>query len=440
MQFSVKIKNKLKRSIDNKAERSILKNIVKLIAGDGIARVIGFITTPIITRIYLPEQMGILSVFVSLLALMAPFSTLRYSTAIPLPRNDRMSFNLTALSFIILCGTTVLIFAIYPFCGKLLLSNLSAIQIHRYWYIIPIAYFAVGLYEILTQWALRKKQFAAIARTKVTQKLAGATGKIVLGLCGLKPFGLLAGEMLTQMGGVIYLLRTFIADFRQNIRYLKKSLLRFSGLYYIDFPRYRLPSSFLLVFSAKMPLLYFAWKYGAEITGQLSLSVTMLSIPVTLVCASVGKAFYAEISTIGRKAPEQIYSLTASIMKKLFLFSFIPFIIIFISGPWIFKIIFGEAWLQAGVFARILSFCLLMQFVYSPISDGIVNVFNRQNTILVIEIIRTSIITAIFLLSYFMQLTAISTLVIYSAGLAIHYIIATGIIFQIINIVKPAKN
>ena len=48
-------------------ESAIFRNMMKLITGDGIARIIGLVSAPIITRIYLPEHMGVLSVFSSLI-------------------------------------------------------------------------------------------------------------------------------------------------------------------------------------------------------------------------------------------------------------------------------------------------------------------------------------------------------------------------------------
>ena len=60
---------------------------------------------------------------------------------------------------------------------------------------------------------------------------------------------------------------------------------------FVNYPVYRLPAQFLLSLSGKMPLLYFAWKFGAGMAGQVGLATTMLSIPVTLLGSSVGRLF-----------------------------------------------------------------------------------------------------------------------------------------------------
>lgn len=47
--------------------------MAKLLIGDGIARILGFVITPVLTRIYLPAEMGSLAVFTSFVAILIPF-------------------------------------------------------------------------------------------------------------------------------------------------------------------------------------------------------------------------------------------------------------------------------------------------------------------------------------------------------------------------------
>ena len=62
--------------------------MAKLLIGDGIARILGFVITPVLTRIYLPAEMGSLAVFTSFVAILIPFSTLRYPLLIPVLKEE----------------------------------------------------------------------------------------------------------------------------------------------------------------------------------------------------------------------------------------------------------------------------------------------------------------------------------------------------------------
>ncbi len=417
-------------------EGAIFRNMTKLITGDGIARVIGLITAPIITRIYLPEHMGVLSVFTSLVALMVPFGTFRYSLAIPLPKNDGSAFNISVLSFLLLSISTLFLFFIFMFFGQGILVFFSMDQITIYWWLVPIAFAGTGLYELLSGWAIRKKEFNPLAKTKVWQKIIGDVVKVSFGFIGIRPLGLLIGYILNQAGGIIRLFKDLKKHFVNNVRYISKKRIIFFSKRYSDFPKYRIPSQFLLNLSAKAPLLYFAWHFGADTTGQIGLATMMLSLPISLIGYTTGKAYYAEIATIGKRMPDKIFKITKNVARKLFLFSIIPFSVILFFGPLIFEIVFGVKWYEAGVFASILSPYLLTQFIYSPISEGILSVFEKQSMVLLIEISRVLMTFFVFFISFLMKWTPNYTLILYSIGLSLHYFFATYLVFWIIKKTK----
>lgn len=433
------IRERINAKIGFGSEGEITRNMLKLITGDGFARIIGLITTPIITRIYLPDHMGVLSVFVALISIIAPLGTFRYSTAIPLPRNGGLALNLILLSFILLLFSSLFLVVSIGLSKDYLFSVFSINQLIPFWWLIPIAFFGTGLYELLSQWAIREKNFKLLAKTKVSQKFIGSGIKIVLGLLGFKPIGLLLGQIFTQMGGIFSLLKELNKRFVYKSQITRARML-FVAKWYSDFPKYRVPSQVLLMFSGRAPLLYFAWRYDAETTGQIGLAFMMLSMPMTLIGASTGKAFYAEIARIGRRKTQEIIGVTKKVVKKLFLFSFIPFIIILLLGPWLFKTIFGEVWQVAGVYARILSVYLLSQFVYSPISEGVFNVFKRQSRVLLVEVSRLLITVLVFVASYIISATPNTTLVFYSLGLTVHYVIATVLVVGVLRSSQNVNN
>ncbi len=427
-------KNKLFKKLNTKShEGAIFKNMMKLITGESIARIIGFATAPIITRIYLPEHLGVISVFTSFVMLMIPFGTFRYSLAIPLPKDDNSAFNIFFLSFIILSINTLLLFLILMLFGKKIFDLFSINQITDYWYILPVAFAGMGLYELFSSWAIRKKDFITLAKTKVWEKIAGDFLKVLSGILGIRPLGLLIGQIISEMGGILILFKIFKRYIANNIRYVtKKRIIVFSKRYF-DFPKYRIPSQFLLNFSARAPLLYFAWHFGADMTGQLSLAIMMLSLPITLIGYSTGKAYYAEIAKIGKKSPDKIFNLTKNIIIKLFLFSIIPFSIILLFAPFLFSKVFGSEWQEAGYFARILSPYLLTQFIYAPISEGIISVFEKQLLVFIIELLRTFIVFIIFVICFFLDLGSQKSLLLYSIALTIHYAISAFILFYLVK-------
>ena len=220
---------------------------------------------------------------------------------------------------------------------------------------------------------------------------------------------------------------------KDSARHVTPGKIRFALKRYIDFPLYRLPSQILQNASGSILMLYFAWHFGTGTTGRISLAMAMLSAPVSLACTSVGKAFYGEIASLGRRNSKKISSLTVRIMTRLFVISIIPFTLIICFGPWIFRTFFGAEWTQSGIFARYLCFYLIFRFVYSPISDGIFNVFKQQKLVFWLEVSRVMIVASSLLISYFRNFSVTNTIVIYSLALTVQYILSIMLVFYILR-------
>lgn len=411
---------------------SIIKNMALLATGSGAARIIGFASMPVITRIYSPSHMGVLSIFVAILSVIIPISTLRYSVAIPLPKRQSTAIYLMLICFCLLLISTTLLAAILLCSGSWLLGLTSMEALLPYKYLILIAYFGAGLYEILNAWATRRHAFITIAKTRVWQASAGSATKVVLGLCGLKPAGLLIGHVLSQAGGIISLSKSFFSIVRKKLPFisLKRGLLICKK--YKDFPMFRLPSQFLLAFSAQAPLLFTAHLFTTETAGQLGLALTVLALPITLFGQTTGQAYYAEIAKIGSKNPHKILEITKSITKKLFFLSLIPCFVLTFFGSFLFEIIFGARWREAGVYSGILAVYLLSQFLFTPIGNAL-TVFNRQRLLLGLHLARAIIVILIFLFSYFMSASEIFTITTYSLSLTVVYALNCITVFKVIK-------
>lgn len=428
-----KLKGRLTREWNSDSPvSSIFRNMTMLAWGSAVARLIGFVSVPIITRIYLPEHMGVLSVFTALTAMLVPFGTLRYSMAIPLPKNDGLATSLAVLCGFFLFVISALITLLFLVLAPAVLTLLSMGQLLPYWWLLPVAIAGTGLYELLINWAVREKAFKPLAKTRVWQSGIGVTVKIGLGFLGLKPLGLLIGQVFTQAGGIVSLLKSFNQKLKANFKRVSRKRMVFLLRRYADFPKYRLPSQFLLILSSQAPLLFFAWQFGAATTGQLGLALAMIALPITLFGRTTGQAYYAEIAKIGRRNPEKIYQVTKSITKKLFLGSIPPFLILIFLGPWLFQVAFGKIWREAGVFASILAVYLLTQFVSSPIVNAM-NVFEKQKIFLMINLVRVVGMIIIFCISYSFFLSPDATMIVYSIGLSLHYIFTAYLVFRVIR-------
>lgn len=429
---------KLRLAFNATPGKDVFSGMAMLALGSVAARLISIISIPILTRLYSPEDFGVLAIFTSLILILAPISTLRYVLAIPLPQQDRIAANLFVLSAILMLLISVILSVLLWLYGEYIFLALSIEQLTAYWWLIAIGLVGVASYELLTLWGTRKKAYKPIAQTSAIQSIMGNTTKIILGLLAIKPLGLLIGQIVFTSGGTSFLYHRFKPELSSNYRFIKTKNLCAVARRYKHFPFYRLPSQVLLVFSTQAPVLFFAATYTTALTGQLSMALVIIALPITILGKSMSNAYYAEGASIGAKDPVKLRLVTKDVVAKLLYISIIPAIVLFIWGPAIFSLILGPTWIQAGEFASLLSFYLISQFVAAPIVTAF-NIIEKNAFFLVLNIIRaSSLFLILYLTPRFLNLSANTTILIYSIFMSLFYICIYFFIMTYLN--KLAQN
>jgi len=391
---------------------AIFKGMATIASGNMVARLIGILATPLLTRLYGPESFGVLAVFSSIVAFLTPILTLRYVIAVPLPKNDAMAMNVVVLTAVIASIMAALIAAGLWAAGPFVFSSLNMSAIAPYWWAIVIALLGGVVYELLSMWATRKKAYGLIARTTVIQSGAGAITKLGLGALGVAPMGLIIGQIVNQSGGITSLVRRFFADLKANLPRVSIKRLRLAASAYRGFPTYRLPSQFVLTFAQQAPTIFVAAFYGVAIAGQLAVAQMLVSLPVNLLSASLTKVAYGELASIGKNRPEQVKVILKSVTSRLLVLSSIAAAFVFLLSPTLLPILLGAEWRGAGVFASALSVYLVAAIVAVPMS-AFVNIFNRQSEFLIWNLLRAGLIGALIAVSASLEVSALIFISLY---------------------------
>ena len=98
-------KNYLRRLLPKNA---FARGVRVLVGGTVGLQVLTLLAAPLLTRLYSPEDFGLLAVYASVLALIGVISSLRYELAVPLPEDDVEAANVATLS-LILVGLSALL-------------------------------------------------------------------------------------------------------------------------------------------------------------------------------------------------------------------------------------------------------------------------------------------------------------------------------------------
>ena len=91
------------------SKRRFLKQVGILLSGTVLAQGLIAVSSPIITRLYLPEALGIVAVFTSIINLASSLASLAYPQAVPLPKTDREAVRILQLSWLLLTAAGIAI-------------------------------------------------------------------------------------------------------------------------------------------------------------------------------------------------------------------------------------------------------------------------------------------------------------------------------------------
>ena len=161
-------------------KNSFINNVSTLIAGTSVAQLIPILISPILTRIYSPEDFGLYATIVAISSVCAISSCLRYEYAIVQEKNTEKAISLVKLSFYVCFIFSFLIFiAILMFQNSITnFFNLEGLK--TIIFLVPIIVLSLGLFKALNFWNTRTENYKNISLSTVYQSLSVGGGQIVL--------------------------------------------------------------------------------------------------------------------------------------------------------------------------------------------------------------------------------------------------------------------
>lgn len=387
-------------------------NVTKIVSGAGVGQVAVLLASPLLTRLYAPEDFGVLAIYVSMFSLVVVFAGLRFEGAIPLPEEDSDGLALLVLAVGSILAVCVVLAIIARTFGAEIGGLVNAPDLGSHLWLVPLAVLAAGIYQVLSFWAIRMSAFHAIARTKLHQGLGMAVTQSVLGLVIRGPLGLLLGDVVGRAIGITTLVRHSMktTDWKA-VRALRLARLSEVAKRFKRFPLISAPSRMINAAGLDLPPIMLAAFFGTEVAGWFLLTQRLVGAPASLIGQAVAQVYLGEAATLVRQAEAGVRPLFFRTVKMLLLVGAPPILLLMLLGPWAFSVVFGTEWVVSGQYVRLTALMFLAQFVVVPVSETL-NILERQDlqlwwdigrlfaslgAILVAQLFGYSHLTAVFL-------------------------------------------
>ncbi len=365
-------KNKeIKSLVKGAAQSEYLQNAAKLFTGTALAQIISVAASPVLSRIYTPEDFGTFALYNSTLSILLIFSTGRYDIAIVSAKLRSGAINLVSLSFIILGSLTFLISLLLVLLHKWVIGLVDKPALSHVIYLIPVSFLFMGAYQILSYWANREKNYNFLASSKIAQNASNITAAILVGIFLSLGVGLVWGQLVGAIMALVVIAYKGGPLFREIRKVTTKRGIKHSAIEHADFPKYSLPTSFLDTFTTQLPVYLISFLFTEALAGHFSFAFRILNLPISLIGVSIGQVFYQKLTEVHHHKQDSI-KLILKMWGLLFAIGLVPFTILLLFGSELFVLLFGAEWEEAGKIASILSIPLLFVFCSSPTSTAFI--------------------------------------------------------------------
>ena len=238
-----------------------------------LGQLIVLAASPLLTRLYTPEDFGVLGVFSALLGILGTAVCLRYELAIPLAKDSAGMVNLLALSVVVASLVSLLVGVALGLWGEMVIDAFDMEALRPLLWLLPLGLLAMGCNRALTHWAIRRQAFGRIARTRLSQRIGQVITQVGLGYPVAGPLGLVIGQIIGNSAGITTLGLAFHKMEARLWHAIKGRAMAKIAMRFGNLPTFATGAALLNSGGEYLPPLLAAALYGADVAGWFTLGL-----------------------------------------------------------------------------------------------------------------------------------------------------------------------
>lgn len=378
----------MKEWIQKIARSELVRNSAKLLSANVIAQAIGLLVYPILTRLYSPEDFGLLNLFLSIGNICLLISTGEYQYAIVLPKQKKDAIACFHVGFFILVGVTLLC-GISTLFSKQIAALFNAPALEGVYPLLCIFVFFSGLWIMLNYWYTRNKQYTKISIYQITQTISTACLKLGFGNVGWLSHGLIYSSVL---GPIVGLVVNISAHYKRDIRPLLTfdwQRCREMSICYSNFPKFSLPRSIINTVSSNLPVLLLTPVFGLKNIGYFGMAITLSFAPISIISKSLYQVLYQQTTSLVQ-LKQKIRPLFMHYIRIILCTTVPCFITLYFILPTLTEWLLGTSWSITGEYIRLLLPWLFFSAIVVPLGP-LTDIFMKQKWWLYFEIVTITL-------------------------------------------------
>ena len=396
----MQIKNKY---INRFLQSRVVRNTSVLLSGNILAQIITLAAYPIIARIYSPEEMGTLNLFVSIFAILVLLANAEYQNILVFHKNEKDLPSVLALCLSCVALVTALILITVPFSAEIS-SLFGSADLQHWYYLMPIYVAATAIWNICDSLLIRKKLFKYISVYLVLLAIYNVALKILLGNLGWST----AGLIISAVSGSVVILVVMILFAQQRDKLFSSlgshptwnSILTLAREY-IKFPKFSLSRKTLNMLSKSLPIFLLSAHFGMTEIGLYGMALLLAHTPINVACSSLYKIMFRFVSEKVWKQ-EKILPVIKKYVASVLMIGIPSFALLFLILPDLTAMLLGDNWRISGEYIRLM-LPWLLAFAVSNVIDFLPQLFKRQEGLLIFEIVHIVSKVVVLLLGIYLN-------------------------------------
>jgi O-antigen/teichoic acid export membrane protein len=342
---------------------SFSKDVLALSGSNLVVQILTLATLPIITRIYTPEDFGVLAIFSAIVQIITCIATLRYEIPIPNTQTNRNAYNLImvcAINAVVTTAITLLCIILFKQTG---IEFQSLNSLGGYIWLLPLGVLACCSFNVLHFYAIRERQFTMMAKARFDQSLIAIVTQVGFGLLLKGSLGLILGYLMqTGVGGL-----RFIKHLASNQTYDDKSVntneLKKTYYEHSAYFKYSTPEALSQMGALQLPLVIIGVYVSAVEAGLLFMAIRIMQLPVAVISSSFSHVFSGSAPEYFKKGKlNELFLKTVQLMLK---WAILPIFLLSIACWLFFPHLLGQEWARAGNIAIWLAAAVCFQSLSS---------------------------------------------------------------------------
>jgi O-antigen/teichoic acid export membrane protein len=368
--------------------------------------------TPVLTRLYSPDDFGVFAVFFSIVVVLGAVAGLRLEQAIVVERtdNEAAATMMTALIVAMVLMTAILIvgYVVAP----AFVADASLWQSLSFWLSIMLASLALCSMNTLTLAALRAQEMIAPGRAKLVQGVVQAVVPVAAGWTGAGSSGLIVGQTVGFMAGAAGLLPIGLRLWKAATTISPHAIMA-AWQRQRPYRVYAAPALLLNIGSKMLPVVILAAFWGPAVAGQVGVAQRLLSAPARLIGQTISQFYIARAAPLARTDLAGLQRLFLKHVAVLSAAGGLLFAPVLAVSPDLVAVALGDEWRPLSHILKLLVPLAWADFVLFPVGQTF-NLINRHKAGLVVDVLQSVALLMAFLIIFIQQGDAETVVLVWS--------------------------